>query len=164
MMPINDQAAPKIVEVDRDLMIDDLSYQDAHEYVLKFFTAEKRTAQMLKIKQQDFQTWNERLVFAERQADAALLEKTKQHLHRLIQERDTLKTEYDDLHRKNIILKEKLDLKAKAANLPSTARAEQLLADFEQLVDVDEYKLKQAMQEQEADDELAKLKAKLMNQ
>ena len=75
MMPINDQAAPKIVEVDRDLMIDDLSYQDTYEYVLKFFTAEKRTAQMLKIKQQDFQTWNERLVFAESQADAAFLVK-----------------------------------------------------------------------------------------
>ena len=33
--------------------------------------------------------------------------------------------------------------------------------DFEQLVDVEEYKLQEAMKNQEADDELAKLKARL---
>jgi hypothetical protein len=42
-----------------------------------------------------------------------------------------------------------------------SSRAERLLADFEQLVDVEEYKLQEAMKNQEAEDELAKLKARL---
>jgi hypothetical protein len=36
-----------------------------------------------------------------------------------------------------------------------------LLSDFDQLVNVDEYKLQEEMKNQEAEDELAKLKAKL---
>ena len=81
----------------------------------------------------------------------------------LIQERDKIAAERDDLHRKNIILKEKLQLKTKNADGSSSSRAERLLSDFEQLVDVEEYKLQEAMKEQEAEDELAKLKAKLSN-
>ncbi len=149
--------------VDTDLMIDDLSYQDAREYVMHFLVAEKKAEKLLQERQQDLNTWNERLAFAEKQGTSDYLERAKRELHTLIRERDTLSAERDALHRKNIILKEKLQLKAKDANIPSSAHAEQLLSDFEQLVDVEEYKLQEAMKAQEAEDELAKLKAKLLN-
>ncbi len=148
-------------DADTDLMIDDLSYQDARDYVIRFLTAEKKTEKLLQEKQQELNTWNERLAFAEKQGTPDQLERVKRELHALIRERDTLKTERDRFHRKNIVLKEKLQHKAKSADIPSSAHAEQLLADFEQLVDVDEYKLQEAMKDQEAEDELAKLKAKL---
>lgn len=150
--------------VDADLMIDELSYEDAHEYVMRFLVAEKKTERLLQEKQQQFNTWNERLAYAEQQGTPEQVERIKRELHILIQERDKLTTERDGLHRKNIILKEKLQLKTKNADGSSSSRAERLLADFEQLVDVEEYKLQEAMKEQEADDELAKLKAKLSNQ
>jgi len=151
-------------DVDRDLMIDDLSYQDARDYVLKFLTSEKKTIKELQEKEQELQKWNERLAFAERNGNAEQLQQVKTHLHRLIQERDALKAEKEALQRKTTILKEKLHAKPKDAEVVSSARAERLLADFEQLVDVNEYKLNQAIKDQEAEDELAKLKAKLSNQ
>lgn len=151
-------------EVDRDLMIDDLSYQDARDYVLKFLTSEKKTIKALQEKEQELQKWNERLAFAERSGNPAQTQQVKDHLHRLIQERDTLKAEKDALQRKTTILKEKLQAKPKDAEVASSARAERLLADFEQLVDVNEYKLNEAMKDQDAEDELAKLKAKLSYQ
>ena len=58
-------------EVDRDLMIDDLSYADARDYVLKFLTSEKKTIKALQEKEQELQKWNERLAFAERNSNAA---------------------------------------------------------------------------------------------
>ncbi len=151
-------------EVDRDLMIDDLSYQDARDYVLKFLTSEKKTTKALQEKELELLKWNERLAFSERAGNAEQVQQVKSHLHRLIQERDTLKAEKEALQRKTTILKEKLQAKPKDAEVVSSAKAERLLADFEQLVDVNEYKLNEAMKEQEAEDELAKLKAKLSNQ
>ena len=150
-------------EVDQDLMIDDLSYKDAHEYVMKFLTTEKKTDQQLKETQQELDKWNERLAFIEKSGDAKHLEQVKAHLSRLIGQRDSLKAEKEVLHRKNIILKEKLQAKPKDAEAAASARAERLLADFEQLVDVNEYKLDQAIKEQQAVDELEKLKARLAN-
>ena len=88
----------------------------------------------------------------------------ERELHALIQERDKLVAERESLHRKNIILKEKLQSMAKRAGIPSSTYAEQLLTDLEDLSDVEEYKLQEAIKEQEAEDELAKLKAKLLNQ
>ena len=157
-------SATTYTEVDRDLMIDDLSYADARDYVLKFLTSEKKTVKALQEKEQELQKWNERLAFVERSGNADQLQQVKSHLHRLIQERDALKAEKEALQRKTTILKEKLQAKPKDAETASSSRAERLLADFEQLVDVNEYKLNQAMKEQEAEDELAKLKAKLSNQ
>ena len=151
-------------EVDRDLMIDDLSYADAREYVLKFLTSEKKTVKALQEKEQELQKWNERLAFVERSGSPDQLQQVTSHLHRLIQERDALKAEKEALQRKTTILKEKLHAKPKDVDVVSSSRAERLLADFEQLVDVNEYKLDQAMKDQEAEDELAKLKAKLSNQ
>ena len=150
-------------EADQDLMIDDLSYKDAYDYVMKFLTTEKKTSQQLKETQQELDKWNERLAFIEKSGDMKQLEQVKAHLSRLIGQRDTLKAEGESLHRKNIILKEKLQAKPKDAEAAASSRAERLLADFEQLVDVDEYKLNQAMKNQEAEDELAKMKAKLFN-
>lgn len=149
--------------VDADLMIDELSYEDAREYVMRFLVAEKKTEKLLQEKQQQFNTWNERLAYAEKQGTPEQVDRVKRELHILIQERDKLTAERDELHRKNIILKEKLQLKTKNADGSSSSRAERLLSDFEQLVDVEEYKLQEAMKEQEAEDELAKLKAKLSN-
>lgn len=154
------EATPS-VDVDADLMIDDLSYEDAKNYVIRFLTAEKRTEKQLQEKQQEFDKWNERLAFAEQQGTPEQLEMVKRELNALISEREKLKAELEILHRKNIILKEKLQLKAENAGIPSSTFAEQLLADFGQLVNVDEYKLQEAMKDQEAEDELAKLKAKL---
>ncbi len=151
-------------QADTDLMIDDLSYKDAREYVMGFLTAEKKTEQLLREKQQQLDTWNERLAYIEQQGTPEQLERVKRELHALIQERETLKQERDTLHRKNIVLKEKLRSKSTNGDEGSQSRAEQLLADFEQLVDVDKYKLQEEMKDQEADDELAKLKAKLSNQ
>ncbi|PIE33858.1 hypothetical protein CSA56_10120 [candidate division KSB3 bacterium] len=152
-------------QADADLMIDDLSYNDAREYVLNFLTAEKKTEKLLYKKQQQLDTWNERLAYAEQQGTPEQLEHVKRELHALIQERDVLKQELETLHGKNIILKEKLQSKPRAAAESSSSdRAEKLLSDFGQLVDVDEYKLKEALKEQDADDELAKLKAKLAGQ
>ena len=159
------QAARAHVEVDSDLLIDDLSYQDAREYVMGFLTAEKKTERLLQEKQQDLDRWNERLAYAEKQGTTEQVERIARELHVLIQERDTLRTEREQLHRKNIILKEKLQAKAQnAAAGAGSARAEKLLADFGELVDVEEYKLQEAMKDQEAEDELAKLKAKLSNE
>ena len=157
-------SATTYAEVDRDLMIDDLSYADARDYVLKFLTSEKKTVKALQEKEQELQKWNERLAFVERSGSPDQLQQVKSHLHRLIQERDALKAEKEALQRKTTILKEKLQAKPKDAEVVSSSRAERLLADFEQLVDVNEYKLNEAMKEQEAEDELAKLKAKLSNQ
>ncbi len=148
-------------QVDPDLMIDDLSYTDAKNYVMRFLTAEKRTEKMLQQKQEDFNKWNERLAFVEKQGTPEQLEKVKRELNVLISERDKLKAEFAALQRKNMILKEKLQHKAKDVGIPSSAFAEQLLRDFDQLVDVEDYKLQEAMNEQAAEDELAKLKAKL---
>ena len=148
-------------EVDTDLLIDDLSYQEAKTYVMQFLIAEKKTERLLQEKQQVFNTWNERLAYAEQRGTPEQVERVKHELHILIRERDQLLAERDALHRKNIILKEKLQLKAKEVEASAGARAERLLTDFEQLVDVDEYKLQEAMKNQEAEDELAKLKAKL---
>lgn len=148
-------------EVDTDLLIDNLSYQEARNYVMQFLTAEKKTERLLQEKQQAFNKWNERLAFAEQRGTPEQVERVKHELHILIRERDQLLAERDALHRKNIILKEKLQLKATEAEASVSARAERLLTDFEQLVDVDEYKLQEAMKNQEAEDELAKLKARL---
>lgn len=155
--------AASFTNADADLMIDDLSYEDAREYVMHFLVAEKKTEKLLQEKQQQFNTWNERLAYAEKQGTPEQVERIKRELHMLIQERDKITVERDDLHRKNIIFKEKLQLKTKNADGSSDSRAERLLSDFEQLVDVEEYKLQEAMKEQEAEDELAKLKAKLSN-
>ena len=151
-------------DVDSDLMIDDLSYQDAKEYVMRFLITEKKTEKLLSEKQQEFNTWNERLAFAKKSGTPEQIEMVERELHALIRERDQLVAEREALHRKNIILKEKLQSKAQEAGIPSSSYAEQLLADLEDLSDVEEYKLKEAMKEQEAEDELAKLKAKLLNQ
>jgi hypothetical protein len=148
-------------EADTDLMIDDLSYEDAKNYVLRFLVAEKRTKAQLQEKEQELNTWNERLAFAEKKGLSDHLEEAKRQLHFLVEEKAKLTAELEALHRKNIVLKEKLEFKAKNAGIPSSAHAEQLLTNLEQLADVDEYKLKQAMKQQEAEDELAKLKAKL---
>lgn len=148
-------------EVDSDFLIDDLSYQEAKAYVMQFLIAEKKTERFLQEKQQAFNKWNERLAYAEQRGTPEQVERVKHELHTLIRERDQLLAERDALHRKNIILKEKLQLKAKEADASAGARAERLLTDFEQIVDVDEYKLQETMKNQEAEDELAKLKAKL---
>lgn len=155
-------AAPDMPgDIDVDLMIDELSYQDAKAYVLQFLTAEKKTERLLQERQQALNTWNERLAYAEQHGTPEQAQRAKQELHTLIRERDHLVVERDTLHRKNVILKEKLQLKAQGADSQKSSRAERLLADFEQLVDVEEYKLQEAMKNQEAEDELAKLKAKL---
>ena len=151
------------VNVDADLMIDDLSYEDARDYVMRFLTAEKKTEKQLQEKQQAFNTWNERLAFAEKQGTPEQVELVKRELHALIRERDALSAEREALHRKNIILKEKLQIKAQGTDVETSSRAERLLADFDQLVNVEDYKLQEAMKEQEANDELAKLKAKIKN-
>ena len=148
-------------EVDRDLLIDNMSYEDARQYVMSFLITEKKTRAALLEKEQELHTWNERLAFAEEKGLTEQAEKARHHLHFLIQEKDKLSAEFAALQRKNVILKEKLQDLAKTAGLPSTAHAEQLLSDLEQLADVDEYKLQEAMKQQEAEDELAKLKAKL---
>lgn len=165
----NDMQQPQTeghyVEVDRDLLIDDMSYQDAREYVMSFLVAEKKTEKLLQEKQQNLDRWNERLAYADQQGTAEQLERIKRELHVLIRERDTLRVERDQLHRKNVVLKEKLQAKAQNAGADAgSTRAEKLLADFSELVDVEEYKLQEAMKDQEADDELAKLKAKLSNE
>lgn len=147
--------------VDTDLLIDDMPYEQARQYVLQFLISEKKTKTQLLEKEQEMNKWNERVAFAEKKGLTQPLEEAKHHLHQLIQEREQLKAEYENLHRKNVILKEKLDLKAKGAGIPSNAFAEQLLNDLGQLADVDEYKLNQAVKQQEAEDELAKLKAKM---
>ncbi len=148
-------------EVDTDLLIDDLPYEEAKNYVMQFLTAEKKTERLLQEKQQAFNTWNERLAYAEQRGTPEQVAQVKKELHRLIGERDRLLTERDALHRKNMILKEKLQLKVTGADPSASARAERLLSDFDQLVNVDEYKLQEEMKNQEAEDELAKLKAKL---
>ncbi|MCP4397730.1 MAG: hypothetical protein GY801_10580 [bacterium] len=156
------QTEGRYVKMDRDLSIDDLSYQDAREYVMSFLTAEKKTEKLLQEKQQDFDRWNKRLAYAEQQGTSEQLERIQRELHVLIRERDTLKAEREQLHRKNVVLKEKLQAKARNADTTAgSTRAEKLLADFGELVDIEEYKLQEAVKEQEADDELAKLKAKL---
>lgn len=147
--------------VDADLMIDDLSYQDAKSYVMQFLIAEKKTEKLLQEKQQALNTWNERLAYAEQHGSPDQIQRAKHELHTLINERDRLAAERDALHRKNVILKEKLQLKAQSGDSQVSSRAERLLTDFEQLVDVEEYKLQEAMKNQEAEDELAKLKARL---
>ncbi len=144
-----------------DLMIDDMSYEDARNYVMRFLVAEKRTKAQLQEKEQELNKWNERLAFAEKKGLSDHLEEAKRHLHFLVEEKAKLTTELEAFHRKTTVLKEKLEFKAKSAGIPSSARAEQLLTDLEQLADVDEYKLKEVMKQQEAEDELAKLKAKL---
>jgi len=144
-----------------DLMIDDLSYEDARDYAMQFLVAEKKAKAQLQQKEQELNKWNERLAFAEKQGLSDHLEDAKRQLHFLTDEKAKLKAELEELHRKIIVLKEKLDFKAKTAGIPSSAHAEQLLTDLEQLADVDEYKLQEAMKKQEAEDELAKLKAKL---
>lgn len=158
--PTEDGVTPES-NVNRDLMIDNMSYQDARQYVLRFLISEKKTKAALTEKDQELNTWNERLAFAEKQGLADQAEKARHHLHLLIQEKEKLAAELDGLHRKNIILKEKLDHLAKTDGIPSSAHAEQLLSDLNSLADVDEYKLKEAMKQQEAEDELAKLKAKM---
>ena len=159
------QTEQDYTEIDKDLLIDDMSYQDAKEYVLSFLIAEKKTERLLQEKQQNLDRWNERLAYAEQQGTSAQLERIKRELHALIQERDKLRAEHNNLHRKNIILKEKLQAKTRNAGAEeANARAEKLLADFSELVDVEEYQLQEAMKDQEADDELAKLKAKLSNE
>ena len=60
------------------------------------------------LSEQQFNTWNERLAYAEQQGTPEQVERIKRELHILIQERDKLTAERDELHRKNIILKEKL--------------------------------------------------------
>jgi hypothetical protein len=133
--------------------------------VLSFLIAEKKTEKLLQEKQQNLDRWNERLAYAEKQGTGEQLDRIKRELHNLIQERDKLRAERDQLHRKNIILKEKLQAKPRDAGTgAASSRAEKLLADFGELVDVEEYKLQEAMKDQEADDELAKLKAKLSNE
>ncbi len=148
-------------EVDRDLLIDNMSYQDARQYVLNFLISEKKTKAALTEKEQELNTWNERLGFAEKKGLTEQAEKAKHHLHLLIQEKQTLAAELAALQRKNIILREKLDHLAKTDGIPTSAHAEQLLTDLGQLADVDEYKLNEAMKQQDAEDELAKLKAKM---
>lgn len=147
--------------VDSDLLIDDLSYEDAKNYVLQFLIAEKKAKAQLREKEQELDKWNERLAFAEKKGLTEHLENAKRQLHFLIDEKTKLTAEIEALHRKIVVLKEKLDLKAKSAGIPSSAHAEQLLSALEQLADVDEYKLQEAMKQQAAEDELAKLKAKL---
>lgn len=147
--------------VDSDLLIDDLSYEDAKNYVLQFLIAEKKAKAQLQEKEQELNKWNERLAFAEKKGLTEHLENVKRQLHFLVDEKAKLTAEIETLHRKIVVLKEKLDLKAKSAGIPSSAHAEQLLSALEQVADVDEYKLQEAMKQQAAEDELAELKAKL---
>jgi hypothetical protein len=147
--------------VDRDLMIDNMSYQDARQYVLNFLISEKKKKAALAEKEQELNTWNERLAFAEKRGMTEQADKARHHLHLLIQEKENIAAELAALQRKTIILKEKLEDKAKTDGIPTSAHAEQLLNDLGQLADVDEYKLKEAMKQQEAEDELARLKAKM---
>jgi hypothetical protein len=146
---------------DMDLMIDDLSYEDAAAYVKSFLTSYKKTQAALEEKTQELNTWNERLTLAERNGRTDLQEEAKHRLHLLIEEKTRLADETQALHRKIVVLKEKLEFKAKNAGIPSGARAEQLLSDLQQLADVDEYKLNEALKDQQAEEDLAQLKAKL---
>ena len=148
-------------DVDTDLMIDNLSYEDARDYVLGFLIAEKKAKAQLREKEQELNKWNERLAFAEKKGLTETLEDVKRQLHFLVDEKAKLTAEIEALHRKIVVLKEKLDRKAKSAGIPSSSHAEQLLSALEQLADVDEYKLQEAMKQQAAEDELAKLKDKL---
>jgi hypothetical protein len=151
-----------IPEADRDLlMMDDLPYQEARDYVMQFLIVKKKTEAMLQEKQQKLNQWNERLAFAEQKGRTDLLEDAKRELRFLVEAKTKLTAELDALNRKIVVLKEKLDYKAKTAGIPLTTHAEQLLTNLDQLADVGEYKLKEAMKQQEAEDELAKLKAKL---
>lgn len=156
-----DESFSTAPEVDRDLLIDDMSYQDARQYVLNFLISEKKTKAALAEKEQDLNTWNERLAFAEKRGMTEQADKARHHLHVLIQEKEKIAAELAALQRKTIILKEKLEDKAKTDGIPTSAHAEQLLNDLGELADVDEYKLKEAMKQQEAEDELAQLKAKM---
>jgi hypothetical protein len=152
---------PVTGEADPDLMIDHLSYEQARDYVLKFLIGEKKTAAALRQNEQDFQKWNERLAFAEQKGMTQQIPEVKRQLHFLIEDKAKLTGELDALRRKIVILKEKLQDKAKNVGIPSSAFAEQLLANLEQVANVDEYKLNEAMKQHEAEEELAKLKAKL---
>lgn len=147
--------------VDPDLQIEHLSYEEARSYVLRFLVGEKKTNAALLQKEQDLNKWNERLAFAEQKGLPQQAEEARRQLHYLIREKATLKAELEALQRKNIILKEKLQAKSQTAGIPSSAFAEQLLANLEELADVDEYKWNEALKQQAAEDELAKMKAKL---
>ncbi|PID59061.1 hypothetical protein CSB45_01240 [candidate division KSB3 bacterium] len=149
------------VEPDPDLMIEDMSYQEAGQYVMSFLLTEKKTEKILQEKLQDLDRCNERLAYAEQHGDGQQLEQITRELHGLIQERDSLLAELEQLHRKNVVLKAQWRIKATRGGEAARVQAERLLADFSELVDVEEYKLQEAMKDQEAEDELAKLKAKL---
>lgn len=153
--------APGAAGVDPDLQIDHLAYEEARKYVLGFLVGEKKTKAALLQKEQDLNKWNERLAFAEKKGLPQQLEEARRQLHYLIQEKAALKAELEALERKNIILKEKLQAKSQTAGIPSSVFAEQLLANLEDLADVGEYKWNEALKQQAAEDELAKMKAKL---
>ncbi len=146
-------------QVDLDLLIDHLSYEETKEYVWRFLLTEKITEKNLRQKEQELEQWRQRVSLAQHAQDLTLTQEAQKRVNFLEQEVEKLKSEYTQLRDKNAILKEKLKLKAQQ-HVPSID-AHRLLAELEMLVNSQEYPLNKKFEDLAVGDELEKLKSRL---
>ncbi|MCI0526148.1 MAG: hypothetical protein L0Y56_01660, partial [Nitrospira sp.] len=137
---------PGTPQADPDLMIDHLSYEEAREYVYRFILAQKATEKSLHQKEQELERWQRRMALAQQAKDPNLVQEAQNRAKLMELEVENLKSEYAQLLRKNAILKEKLEVKARYT--PSVD-AHQLLAELEMIADVEEHQLRKKFEEKE---------------
>jgi phage shock protein A len=146
-------------QVDPDLLIDHLSYEETREYVWRFLLAEKITEKTLRQREQELEQWKQRVFLAQRAQDLTLIQEAQKRVNGLEQEIEKLKSEYTQLRDKNAILKEKL--KQKTQQYAPSVDAHRLLAELEMLVNSQESQLNEKFENLVVEEEVEKLKSKL---
>lgn len=126
-------------EVDQDLMMTFYPTKDAHEYGYVKLQPRRRRISSLKRRSRNWINGMSGWRLSRKAATRSIRTGESASLPPDWAARFT-QSGKRGLHRKNIILKEKLQAKPKDAEAAASA-LERLLADFEQLVDVNEYKL-----------------------
>jgi phage shock protein A len=140
-----------------------MEYPQAAEYVMSFVATLKQTQKLIAEVEKDRALWKQRVDLAVTQGKTDLIAPAQKKLDEVDVKIAKLRAEEVDLAGKCSTLVENLK-KLKATGVTRTIDTDRLLADFEMIIGdkaKEEHTLKKQFKDEEANAELAKLKAKM---
>lgn len=145
---------------DDDTKIENLSYEDAYDYVAAWIQEQKRLEKLIASQDVEIDKWATRVKLAEQKGLNDLVLEAKNKVNELLQKKQTYIKELDAIKVKTDILKDKLQRYPKDLR---TVDADSLLLDIEHLLGktFDQIKLDTIFDKFENQNMLEKLKAKM---
>jgi phage shock protein A len=145
---------------DDDTKIENLTYEDAYDYVASWIQEQKRLERTIAFQDVEIDKWTKRVLLAEQKGLDDLVVESKNKLIEVTGKKQTLINELNAIKVKTDILKDKLQRFPKDLR---TVDADALLMDIEHLLgkSSDEVKTDAIFQKFETQNMLEKLKAKM---